>query len=503
MKLVPNLLVLCSALTPCASAQSSLRLEQKGGGIGQSATFTLTGDPNRPYLLWFDLDEIDTRLPSGVVTNVGFDYLSVALALPGFVGTTSAGGTATATANLPNDPALAGLRISLQSLFIDRFDTVSNLTRMTPGLPGTFRDTLDVPQIPILSGMASPQPDGSIVLLDTTLPFVWRYTPALEQFTLTDVSCALGLLATTTTLPDGRILMSGGIDVATGQPQTRCVLFDPATLACKELQMATPRAGHVAAALKSGEVMISGGFTTLDLTDVLLLFKGITKSVEIFDPVTETFRAGSDLPEPKVFHSATTDAAGKVLVAGGLTLVPVIDVPFVSPLAWTYDGGRDRYGLPLLLNEGRLLQSGALLDDKTVLLVGGVTIDFATFLTSGDLADLKLTAVATGELWKDNFLGGSFTKIVGMQSGRALPSITALPGAQALVAGGFDLLVNGADPTLWVFDPKATADRYGSKAFTATGGMRQARIAPIAVALADGTVLLIGGDALGAEVYQP
>jgi hypothetical protein len=498
------LLASCLLLAPVARAQSSLLLEQTGGGIGQDVTFELTGDPNRPYVVWFDLTEVDTPFPTGITTNVGFDYLDLCLSLPGFLGTTNAAGRASATVGVPNDPAFADLRFAVQAVFVDQLDTVSNMTRVTPAISGTFRDTLDQPKIPILSGLASPQSDGTILVVDTTLPLVHRYTPSLEEFEIVNVSCALGLLATATTLPDGRILVSGGIDPQTWQPQTRCILFDPATQTCKDLQLATPRAGHAAATLKSGKLMISGGFTTLDFTDVTTLFQGITTSVEIFDPVSETFAAGKDLPEPKAFHAATTDAAGKVLVSGGLTLVPILNVPFVSQLAWTYDGTTDKYGLlPLLMNEGRLLHGGALLDDKTILLAGGVTVDFSAFLSSGNLADLVLTAMSTGDLWKTSFFGGTFTKITGMQSGRALPSITALPGAQALIAGGFDLLITGTDLSAWVFDPKTTADRYAAKAFSATGSMKQARIAPIAVMLSDGTVLVIGGNALGAEIYQP
>ena len=498
-----QILLALAFAAPTLAARSDLSLAQSGGGIGQSVTFRLEGEASRPYLLWFDVREVKTKFPSGIVTSVGFDFLPLSFALPGFIDLLLPDGSAVATAALPNDAFLADLSFSFQSIYTDVLDGVSNVTRLTPGFPGTFRDTLEPPLIPILSGVASPQADGSFLLIDTTLPLVQRYVPALEEFDDLDVSCLLGLLATTTTLEDGRVLMTGGLDLATGQPQTKCLLLDPVALTCTELHMGTPRAGHAVARAENGQLLISGGFTDFDLTDVTTLFSGITTSTEIFDPATGTFAPARDMLEPKAFHSATTTAKDEVLLAGGLTLVPIVDIPLVSPLAYLYDPSTDRFSLPILMNEARMLHGGALLDDDTVLLAGGITIDFSEFLSTGNLEDLALIALATGDLWKDNFLGGNFTKIDGMQRGRALPAMTALPGARALVAGGFDLSITGTDVEQWVFDPQRTADLYSNKAFSATGRMKQARIAPIAIALADGTVLVVGGAALDAEVYQP
>jgi hypothetical protein len=491
-----------AAFSPQAIAQTPLTLSQHGGALGEDATFTIQGEPARDYILWFDLVEYDTTLPTGVVTNVGFGQVGYSFMLPGFVGRTNASGAAVATIGVPNDPALAGLVFSLQTLYLDHLDEASNFTRFTPSASESFRPTLDDPDLPILSGLASPQADGTVLLVDTTLPLIHRYTPSLEQFDVVDLNCALGLLATATTLDDGRILVSGGIDPAIGQPQTRAILLDPATGTTTELDMGTPRAGHSAAMTSKGELLISGGFTNLDFTDITALFSGISNTSELFDPVSETFRGGPDLLESKALHSSTTTEDGKVLVAGGLTLIPFVDIPFVSVTAYVYDPKFDIFGLPLLLNEGRLLHGAALLDDKRILLAGGINIDFSVFLSTGNLADLILTALDTGDVWKKNIFGGSFTKATGMQFGRALPAVTALPNGEALVAGGFDLYVTGTDWTQWVFAPQSTADLFVPTKFQATGGMNEVRIAPISVVLSDGSILLVGGAALGAEIYQ-
>jgi hypothetical protein len=486
-----------------ARGQSSLTLQQSGGGLGESVTFTLNGGANRPYLLWCDPIERDRELAPGVWAHVGFDLLDVSFHVPGFIGRLDASGTRAISATIPNDPALAGLSISFQSVYIDRFDAASNFTRLTPQAAGTFQPTLHDPLLPIVTGLASPAADGTVTILDTTLPLVYRYTPALEQFDVVDVSCALGLLSTFTALPDGRFLVTGGIDPTTGQTHAHALLFDPATNQCTSIDMASPRAGHAAALDANGEVLISGGFTNLDLTDLTSLFGGISNTTELFDPVTATFRAGAQLLEPKAFHSATTTSDGRVLVAGGLTLVPFVNVPFVSTTGYLYDPKRDSFGFPLFFTDGRILHGAALLDDKEILLTGGVNLDFTTFLQTGNLADLVLQSLTTGEVWKDGFLGGSFKHATGMQKGRALPGVAALPNATALVAGGFDVHVTGSDITQWTFEAERTADLYASLSFSATGDMGQARIAPVITRLGDGTVLVAGGFALGAEIWQP
>jgi hypothetical protein len=483
--------------------QSSLALQQSGGGIGETVSFTLTGDANRPYLLWCDPVERDRELAPGVFAHVGFDLLDVSFHVPGFIGRLDGNGARTVTADLPDDPALAGVCISFQAVYIDRFDATSNFSRLTPQAAGTFQPTLHDPLLPIVTGLAAPAADGTVTILDTTLPLVYRYTPSLEQFDVVDVSCALGLLATFTALPDGRFLVTGGIDPSTGQPHAHALLFDPATDQCTAIDMATPRAGHAAAVDANGEVVVSGGFTNLDLTDVTALFAGISNTTEIFDPVTATFRAGANLLEAKALHSATATSDGRVLVAGGLTLIPFVNVPFVSTTAYLYDPKHDSFGLPIFFTDGRILHGAALLDDKEILLTGGVNLDFTTFLQTGNLADLVLQSLTTGEVWKDGFLGGSFKHATGMQKGRALPGVAALPNAAALVAGGFDVHVTGSDITQWTFEAERSADVYAALAFSATGDMGEARIAPVITRLADGTVLVAGGFALGAEIWQP
>src|SRR5260370_33165795 len=62
--------------------------------------------------------------------------------------------------------------------------------------------------------------------------------------------------------------------------------------------------------MPNGQVLIAGG-----LTDQLT-FTSLS-SAEIFDPISNGFRATSSMTAPRVFHGAALLSSGKVVVAGG------------------------------------------------------------------------------------------------------------------------------------------------------------------------------------------
>jgi len=487
------------------NAQDSLLLQQKGGALGENLELTLTGEAGRPYWIVFDCEESLFEIAPGVFFYVGFDHLSVSAYLPGFMGYLNGSGTAKATIAIPSDPIVDAETYSFQAVCCDSFDLASNLVRFTPSVVGKCEHTLGPPILPHLGGALVPQADGSVLLIGTTVPVVQSYSSDLEEFALTNLSCVTDLLSASVVLPDGRMLTCGGLGLSgdsAGQPTRRAVLFDPGTGECTELTMNVPRMGHAASLTATGDILISGGFSSFDLTDILTLFQGIENSSEIFDPATLTFITGPDLLEPKAFHTSTTTSAGDVLVAGGLTLIPIVEIPFVSPTGYRYSSSSGQFGLPSFFATGRMLHRATLLQDGRVLLAGGLTIDFTTFLETGNLEDLKLVTLADGELWEKGFFLDFWQTVPGLSEGKLLPAVVALPGTRALVCGGFELLISGADPSQWIFEPKAGVDVYFDEAFSSSGSLNEARIDPLAVPLNDGTVLIVGGGPLSAEIFQ-
>jgi hypothetical protein len=115
---------------------------------------------------------------------------------------------------------------------------------------------------------------------------------------------------TATLLADGQVLIAGGDD--SGVSTDTIELFDPAVgvFNAVEATMSAARIGHAAALISVGEdtkVLIAGGF---DGTSALA-------SVDVYDPTTGSVSAGPSMSTARAGHSATTLLNGKVLVAGG------------------------------------------------------------------------------------------------------------------------------------------------------------------------------------------
>ncbi|MEE2885992.1 MAG: hypothetical protein VX951_01055, partial [Planctomycetota bacterium] len=188
----------------------------------------------------------------------------------------------------------------------------------------------------------------------------------------------------------------------------------------------------------------------------------------------------------------------EVLVAGGLSVVPVVNVPIVSPTAQAYTPALGIFGFPRLMAP-RMLHGATALGDGRALLAGGLTIDFTKFIQTQNILDLKISSVADAVTYSGGLFGG-FSAAMPLSKGRLLPAVAPIGNSSALIAGGFNL-----DLSLGTFKLEALAesDLLSGSTVVATGKMRNPRIGAVAVPLPDGTVLVVGGGNLRAEVYQP
>jgi hypothetical protein len=116
-------------------------------------------------------------------------------------------------------------------------------------------------------------------------------------------------------LPDGRVLMVGGIGGAVDVPTPESVaeLFDPTTdTFVRTGSMATPRYGPAAALLPNGRVLIAGGSLS-----------GPIKSAELFDPATSTFEPTAPMAVARLGCAVAALGDGRVLFAGGSSDQPL------------------------------------------------------------------------------------------------------------------------------------------------------------------------------------
>ena len=503
-------LALCavSALAAQGLAQAP-DLSRGGGAIPGGATWTVSGDPGQIYAIVVALEETPTEVLPGVTLEISDHLLGLSFSVPGLIGLLDGSGNATATVPMV-DPGLVGLVISAQALTGPAFDAPSNLVRTTPALPGTFAATVEAPALPILGGAISQLADGDLLLAGGSGPLAQRYSDELERFEIDGLTFGVGLLSQATALADGRVLFSGGLGLD-GQPTAAAAVFDPTTGDTTEVTMGSPRAGHQATLLTDGRVFVTGGFgdVQIDLTAVLTdplsllsVFNGLLATTEFFDPTALTFSGGPTMLEPRALHTATALDNGSILVAGGLTLIPILNIPTVSATAYTYSTLLGVFGLPIFFDGPRLAHSAIKLDDGSVILVGGITLDLEALITSGgDLTQLAIGARDDVIRYTSGLFSGGFSTVGTLSEPRALPGLALLPDGRALIAGGFraTLSVSAID-----LGAASSADLYQvGVGASATGSMAGERIQPLLATLDDGTVLIVGGGPTDAEIYQP
>ena len=155
---------------------------------------------------------------------------------------------------------------------------------------------------------------------------------------------------TTTSLPNGKILVAGG---SNGAPVAAATLYDEAiddfTNAGPAGVMGVARARHTATRLASGKVLLAGGEGAAGTT------------AEIYDPVTNTFApTAGPMQNARSTHAAVLLADGRVILAGGGTAT-----------AELYDPTTNRFSPAGALSSARSRLRGVRLESGHALFAGG------------------------------------------------------------------------------------------------------------------------------------
>lgn len=229
------------------------------------------------------------------------------------------------------------------------------------------------------------------------------------------------------------------------------------------------RVGHTATLLKDGRVLITGGANLAQAGEV----SSSSSSVELFDPSIGRTVAGPQMGFARAFHTATLLKDGRVLIAGGLSLIggsltPVATAEIYDP---SQSGFRNAAGLPE--TRGRVSHTATLLPDGRVLLAGGY----------GQGEGGLRVPLATAEIFDPTT--GRYTAAEQMRIARVNHTATLLFDGRVLLVGGRNL--NGALSSSEIYD----TTRGG---FTEGPGLPgPARTGHAAVRQGSGYVLIIGG----------
>lgn len=346
---------------------------------------------------------------------------------------------------------------------------------------------------------------------------------------------------TATLLADGRVLIAAGVQMQGGTTTEleSAETFDPGSGTFSPTgSLTTSRSVHAAALLADGRVLVVGGTNFRNGS-----FTAIT-SAETYDPGTGEFSSTGPLATSRTLPTATLLTDGRVLIAGGSILKGGTTTALAS--AELFDPRTNTFSSTGPMTTSRFLDTATLLDDGRVLIVGGfnpisgaagpigaaelydprtgtfsqtgslLTPRFghtATLLTDGrilvaggaDISSGVPVALASAELFDPRT--NTFSSTGSMAAAHAVQSAARLANGQVLVVGGADLS-SGSPIAL------ATAELFDAPAgvFLRTASMTSARESNTITALADGTVLITGGDSVindvqtgigTAELFRP
>ncbi|HEV2417194.1 MAG TPA: kelch repeat-containing protein [Terriglobia bacterium] len=327
---------------------------------------------------------------------------------------------------------------------------------------------------------------------------------------------------TATLLPNGKVLIVGGED-ASGNILAAAELYDPATGTFFPTgSLGTARMSHTATLMQNGKVLITGGINT-NFSPFELA------SAELYDPSTGTFTYTGIMNSARAGHTAALLNNGMVLIAGGN------DNATDLATAELYDPNAGTFTPTGSLLTARENHTATLLGDGTVLVAGGATDDGSSVLSSAEIYNPSTgTFAATGSLNTERefhtatLLNGGKLIVAGGYNNSAPYELASIeiydPTARTfttstnmavpreghtatLLADGSVLIVGGGNNT----EDMGTAELLDptGQTLTGTGALNTARFGHSATLLNDGTVLIVGGEGgsgsalASAELYAP
>jgi hypothetical protein len=305
---------------------------------------------------------------------------------------------------------------------------------------------------PHLDGTATLLPDGKVLIAggsdgQDAQSGVELYNPSDGTYTASSQTLAQNTtLHVAALLSTGKVLIAGGTNGWSDTYYSNAVLYDPVadSFSASGGMLGTARAGSRAVTLNDGRILIAGGEDVNGVDNAADLYYPVAVSPHSADTFTQV--AGG-MTSPRLYHTATLLANGKVLVAGGVDGTNVLSsLEIFDPAASTFSSLGS-------MSTARMAHSAVLLSNGTVLIFGG-TSDGLTVLDSAEIVDPNFVADS-----------GSLTIPAGtMNADRELDSATLLPDGTVLAAGGYS----------------GSASLATAEVFTATEGYTAAPTAPSA-----------------------
>ena len=326
------------------------------------------------------------------------------------------------------------------------------------------------------------------------------YNPSSKAFEAAGTMVSGRALHGAIPLPDGAILITGGIDGPDQSDQyvnvASAEVFDPftGTFTATQNNMSIARSGAAVAQVKvngSSKVMVSFG----GQADFNGAFFSTSSTSDLYDPMAGSFSAGPASPATcptdtivnpngcaitRAGHTATVLSNGHVLIAGGIEATAV---RFRS--TEIYDLTSEKFSAGPNMSEDRVFQTATVL--------GGLNTPGLPHAGNILIAGGNPPCDGTAERYDP--IAKTFTSTGSMTDPNRCTFFTSTPLAdgRVLFTGGLDVDQNVLS-SAEIYDPS-------SDSFTSTGSMTTPRWGHSAVPVTDGTgdVLILGGSNCSAQ----
>jgi hypothetical protein len=230
-------------------------------------------------------------------------------------------------------------------------------------------------RVMVAGGTSTLQPDV-VAAISATLSSVEIWDPATGTWSGANAIGGNRLAPALTLLSTGQVMVSGGVQVGflfglpiSAASTTATQRWNPATGAWGSgAAMAQGRAGHHynQVTLADGRVLMTGGVNVPSLLNATAAAP--INGAELYNPTTNTWQT-VNMPNARALHSANRLADGRVVVCGGAqgtltapSSIPNVDVFSPATNAWTPAPN---------LTGPRASHVGELLPDGTLVLLGG------------------------------------------------------------------------------------------------------------------------------------
>lgn len=515
-KSISSIALATSLFAGFAGAQTA-ELTWSDGVLGSGVTYDLIGPAGELFYLLPSFtpgptpiaffDPSDPRL-----LGVGIDLLSFAQL--GFLVP-----TASISLPLPAIPVLSGMELRAQFVSIDPsfsgptlVSEISNVSSFILGMSGDVVGTVGDVVASRQGHSANTLPDGRILITGgdepniagvlSTIDTFEIFNPKTQSFTSGGGMANARSTHTATTLADGRVLIVGGYSIyGPGIASPTAEIYDPATgLSTSVASPSIGRTLHTATLLSDGRVFVIGGGEMFDLNDIFASLATVSNTTEIYDPVANTWTAGPNLPNPLLAHQASLLSDGKVLITSGVTVGSLfgIPVPSFTSSCYRFDpSASPGFIATSSMPAARAYHGQITLPTGGAMVLGGATGNFTA-----------LTFSTHTNVYTYNHLTNSWTSAGNINVARAYPNLIDTGSGIAVIAGltSVDVTTGTGTPAIEI-----ETSSYSGLGWTISGVQALPRQTP-RVSLIDGgkRILIVGTGNNGssavdktAEVFIP